>query len=153
MYKMEIFVKPPAVKYTVPMELYNALTNDSSLQSSVMLQAMSILNIQSQPSEPTLTSSYEKSTSQVNATNFRSYSNDRNQNPPPSYPRNPRNDCSPYKDPNLHHSNPRYASPGPRNRTPSRERKPQDHQGRNRQSSSKERQQNGRQGRSNERKP
>jgi hypothetical protein len=61
MYKIEIFVKPPAVKYTLPTELYNALTNDSSLQSSVMLQAMNILNIQGQPSEPILPSSYENS--------------------------------------------------------------------------------------------
>ena len=37
-YKIEMFVKPPAIKYMVPAELYNSLTNDTSLTSSVMLQ-------------------------------------------------------------------------------------------------------------------
>jgi hypothetical protein len=73
-YKIEIFVKPPPIKYTVPLELSNALTNDSSLQSSVMLQVLSILNIQSQAPEPTLTSPYEKNTYQVR--------NNSNQKPP-----------------------------------------------------------------------
>ena len=50
-YKIEIFVKPPAMKYVVPPELYNSLTNDTSLTSSVMLQAMSILNIKSQDTQ------------------------------------------------------------------------------------------------------
>ena len=69
-YKIEIFVKPPPIKYTVPPELYNALTNDTSLTSSVMLQAMSILNIKSQETQQTAPPPFDDNNPQFNATGF-----------------------------------------------------------------------------------
>ena len=97
-YKIETFVKPPAVRYTVPTELYNALTNDTSLTSNVMLQAMSILNIKNEITQPPALETYKP---QVFATGFQ--------------PNNRRT-------PDDHRSNPRWTSPGQRPRTPSRER-------------------------------
>ena len=41
-YKIEQFVKPPDIKYNLPSELYNQLTSDSSLQNTVMLQAIQL---------------------------------------------------------------------------------------------------------------
>ena len=106
-YKIETFVKPPAIKYMVPTELYNALTNDTSLTSNVMLQAMSILNIrneQTQPAQPEMTNPH------FFATGFQPYNR---------------------KAPDDHRSNPRWTSPGQRPRTPSRDRnvKPSDQKG------------------------
>jgi hypothetical protein len=151
-YEIEIFVKPPATKYAVPIELYNALTNDTSLQSSVMLQALSILNIKSQATEPVSAPPSENTSHQINATDFRSYNNEKdgsNRNQSSSYSRNMRDNKPPYK---SNDTNPRYTSPNQRDRTPSRERgwKPQEQQSRDAQSRSEERVQNGRQGRSND---
>ena len=72
-YKIETFIKPPPIKYTVPAENYNSLMRDTSLTSSVMIQAMSILNINSQDKEPSLTSTSVGNNPQVNATGFKSY--------------------------------------------------------------------------------
>jgi hypothetical protein len=103
-YKIETFVKPPAIKYMVPTELYNALTNDTSLTSNVMLQAMSILNIKNEGAQPSIT---ESNNPQFFATGFQPYNK---------------------KAPDDHRSNPRWTSPGQRPRTPSRDRnsKPSD---------------------------
>ena len=130
-YKIELFVKPPAIKYIVPAELYNSLTNDTSLTSSVMLQAMSILNIKSQETQPP---PQLDSNPQFFATGFQSYDK---------------------KNPGDHRSNPRWTSPGLRPRTPSKDRsgKPQDRQGRERRSRSRDGDQGDRKGRTPERKP
>ena len=106
-YKIETFVKPLAIKYMVPPELYNALTNDTSLTSSVMLQAMSILNIKNEGTQP---APPDVQNPHFFATGFQPY----NKN-----------------NPEDHRSNPRWTSPGFRPRTPSRDRngKPPDKKG------------------------
>ena len=157
-YKIEIFVKPPPIKYTVPPELYNALTNDTSLTSSVMLQAMSILNIKSQETQQTAPPPFDGNNPQFNATGFQSYDKNRidhrNQQSS-SYPAQNKPNYQPYRNPADHRSNPRYSSPSPRNRTPSKDRnwKPQDGQSRDRRSRSRDGDQGGRQNRSADRQP
>ena len=130
-YKIEMFVKPPAIKYMVPAELYNSLTNDTSLTSSVMLQAMSILNIKNQETQPVPP---ESNNPHFFATGFQPYNK---------------------KSPGDHRSNPRWTSPGLRPRTPSRDRngKPPDKQGWEPRGRSRDRDQGDRKGKSPERKP
>ena len=139
-YKIELFVKPAAVRYTVSSDLFLALTNDTSLTSNVMLQAMSILNIKDQDTQSVTSPPLDFNT-QMNATGFQSY--DRNRS---SY--QSKSTQGPYRTPSQHRSNPRYQSPSPKERSNSteRDRKSQDRQGRDQSHRSRDRDQNGRQG-------